>query len=315
MFSAAVGGFIYGQPEVAGPTAGWVGMRSGPNATYVSRFIFATDTATGTLRGPLTLARYSGASTGTMNYGWFAGGLTGSSTAVSRVDRITYASDTSIATTRANLPTPQGRFSAAGDTTYGWFAGGWTTRSYVTRISYSTDTNVRSTNLVGNAAASASMGTPTNGYWVAGYASPGGPRSYINRMTYANETIILTGGSLSQAGYSSTGLTDGTTYGWNCGAEASGYGTSNVFRITYATDSSVASTRGPLFFPVAYAGGSSSASYGWIAGGEYFIRTPIQQILLSTVQRITYANDTTTASDRGPLSITQTDCTGTSGSY
>jgi len=314
MFSAAVGGFIYGQPP-SGPTAGWFGGKAFPTGTYVSRIIFATDTATGTVRGPLTSGRYSAASAGTMNDGWFAGGQIGATTQVSRVDRITYASDTSVATGRANLAVPQGRFAAAGNTTYGWFAGGKGNQTYVTRISYTTDTNTRSTDLLGRTEASASMGTINTGYWGGGYSSPGGPRSYIQRITYASETTAITGGTVPNFPFTSTGLTDGTTYGWICGNQGGGSGRSTVYRITYATDTDVASTRGPMFFPITLAGGSSSASEGWIAGGEYYTPSPVQYRQLSAVQRITYATDTNTASNRGPLAIAQPGNTGTSGSY
>ena len=58
MFSAAVGGFMYGMPAPAPPaeaTAGWYGGGRAPSSvSTVQRITFATDTATASVRGPLS---------------------------------------------------------------------------------------------------------------------------------------------------------------------------------------------------------------------------------------------------------------------
>jgi hypothetical protein len=71
----------------------------------VMRIEYATDTATGTTRGPLNAARRAAGQAGDSNYGWIAGG--GPDTSV--VLRITYATDTDVASVRGPL-------TAAGDT-------------------------------------------------------------------------------------------------------------------------------------------------------------------------------------------------------
>ena len=61
MFSAAVGGFMYGVPAPSPPseaTAGWFGGGYSPFSSEVDRITYATDTATTSVRGPLSSARY-----------------------------------------------------------------------------------------------------------------------------------------------------------------------------------------------------------------------------------------------------------------
>ena len=85
-------------------TAAWFGggyYMPGGQYTTVDRITFATDTATASVRGPLSLARSGIGAAGTTTDGWFGGGY--SSGGLSRVDRITYASDTATASVRGPL--------------------------------------------------------------------------------------------------------------------------------------------------------------------------------------------------------------------
>ena len=124
---------------------GWFGGGSVSfPAVYLStidRIDYATDTATASLRGPLSLARRGLAATGTSTYGWFGGGFAGSSF-VSTVDRIEYATDTATASLRGPLSPARRYLAATGISTYGWFGGGIgpSDRSTVDRIDYANDT-------------------------------------------------------------------------------------------------------------------------------------------------------------------------------
>jgi hypothetical protein len=105
----------------------------------VNRITYATDTATPSNRGPLSSARYSGAASGTVTYGWYAAGAYPE---YSIVDRITYATDTATATTRGPLASAVYRTAAVSDsTTYGWIGGGSPGPvTTVQRITFATDT-------------------------------------------------------------------------------------------------------------------------------------------------------------------------------
>jgi hypothetical protein len=189
-------------------TYGWFG--GGLSATVpfvyyttVDRIIYATDTATATARGPLSLGRYGLGSTSTTSYGWFAGGSAPGSPALSRVDRIEYATDTATASVRGPLSISTSETSGSGNSTYGWFAGGnnpgGSPMSNVMRIEYATDTATGTTRGPLNAARRAAGQAGDSNYgWIAG----GGPdTSVVLRITYATDTDVASvRGPLTAAG-------------------------------------------------------------------------------------------------------------------
>ena len=138
------GGITVSTPPPSEATAGWyAGGNQFPTIySTIDRIIFATDTATASVRGPLSSGRYGFSGSGTVNNGWFFGGQT--TTVVSTVDRITYATDTATASVRGPLNVGYSLLTASTDnSTYGWFGGGYTpagSRSTVQRITYATDT-------------------------------------------------------------------------------------------------------------------------------------------------------------------------------
>ena len=76
----------------------------------VDRITYATDTATASVRGPLSLGRRALAAAGNTTNGWFGGGQGDYST----VSRITYATDTATASTRGPLSSARDVLAAAG---------------------------------------------------------------------------------------------------------------------------------------------------------------------------------------------------------
>ena len=80
--------------------AGWFGGGGGPVST-VDRITYATDTATASVRGPLSLARYALAAAGNTTDGWFGAGYNAGYLSI--VNRITYATDTATASVRGPL--------------------------------------------------------------------------------------------------------------------------------------------------------------------------------------------------------------------
>ena len=236
--------------------------------------------------------------------GWISGGATTSPfTYSSSVYRITYASDTATANTRG--PLTVGRFygAGAGTLTYGWIAGGDspTSVSSVDRITYATDTATASLRgpLSSTRVKLTATGNTTDGWFGGGQ----GGNSTVNRITYATDTATASiRGSLSAA-YGYAGAATGTTsYGWFGG----GYNVaaallSTVQRIDYANDTAIASIRGPLSSAKYGLAAVTDITYGWYAGGKY--NGPGGSGVYSTVDRITFATDTTTASVRGPTSV------------
>jgi len=304
-----------GPPE---STAGWFGggyqpASSPKSLSIVDRITYATDTATASVRGPLSLARFGLTSTSNTTYGWYAGGY-----AITRVDRITYATDTATASVRGSLievALNLGVYiaAAAGNTTDGWFGGGYANNAgggtgvtTVQRINYATDTATSSIRgpLTYTLYIGAATGNETNGWFAASLSV----ESYVQRITYATDTATASvRGPLSLGRYG-LAAAGNTTDGWFAGGQNGGAGgrTSLVNRITYATDTATASVRGPLNSTKYNCAAAGNSTDGWFAGGS-------AASVNSTVERITYATDTNTASTRGPLSSARYIFTGSSG--
>jgi len=294
------GGFSFTAAPPAEATAGWYSggtTTSSVDISTVQRITFATDTATASVRGPLSFARGYIAAAANFNYGWFAGG------GYTTVDRITYASDTATASVRGPLNSARYGLAATGNTTDGWFGGGnpYPGQSTVQRITYATDTATASVRGPLSLARYylAAAGNTTDG-WFGGGRSASVPAGYttVDRITYATDTDTASvRGPLSQARYS-LAATGNDNYGWygGGGITTGSSPTSRVDRITYATDTTTASVRGPLYIilDTYFLTATGNTTDGWFGGGAGY---------QSNVQRITYATDTATASLRGPLSV------------
>ena len=106
-------------PPVPENTATWFGggYATGQQGGYwystVNRVTYATDTATASTRGPLSLARYGMGAAGNATDGWWGGGYA-SPDNHSTVDRITYATDTATAVARGPLSSARRYLAAAG---------------------------------------------------------------------------------------------------------------------------------------------------------------------------------------------------------
>lgn len=295
------GGVSFTAPPPSTPTAGWfAGGSAGSSPTsIVDRITYATDTATATVRGPLDGGRYAQGAAGNLNYGWYAGTRIG--TAVSLVSRITYASDTATASNRGPISYSAYWLAATGTADYGWFGGGYTevpaVFSTVSRITYASDTGTATTRGPLGAVVSQQIATTdgtTYGWFGGGQTSV----STVYRITYSTDTnTASTKGPLSQ-GRNRLGGVNTTAYGWYAAGYNGSY-FSRVDRIDYANDTATASVRGPLSLArFSTAASTDNVTYGWFGGGY----TGVSPGFKSLVDRIEYANDTTTATTRGSLS-------------
>jgi hypothetical protein len=239
--------------------------------------------------------------------GWFTGGTFGTTL----VNRITFATGTT--SSRGPLAFVQARASGTGNANYGWFGGGSNpgpgaaTRS-VNLITYATDTAtaVSTGQLYQSVMAPAAAGTSSYGWFGGGKSpagSPGTGVTTVSKIDYAVTTATATlRGPLSRGRWFLSATSDNTTYGWYIGGEVNSPSlavVSIIDRITYATDTATASIRGPLSGTKYGNASIGNATYGWVGGGADVNQTTIY----STVERITYATDTATASTRGPLNL------------
>ena len=252
-----IGGGITVSSPPTGNTAGWfVGGASAPGQTStVQRITFATDTATASVRGPLSSANsYRAGGAGNTTYGWYGGGMNPSlpapSMAITSVDRITYTTDTATATARGYLSSSRYYLSATGNQNYGWYGPGLTTvanSSIVDRITYATDTATAGSRgkLATQRSSYAATGNDNYGWFAGGSSIPGPIISSIDRIDYANDTATATTKGPLSSERNQIGSSSNSTYGWFGGGYTSGAAVTTVNRIDFATDTATASVRGP----------------------------------------------------------------------
>jgi hypothetical protein len=293
---------------------GWFGGGTGPGFPHplvstVDRIDFSNDSPTVSVRGPLSLARFNLQATGNSNYGWFGGGSAPGATAT--VDRIDFSNDSSTASVRGSLSGGRYRFAATGNSNYGWFGGGNNPpETTVNRIDFSNDFSTASPRGPLSSGRGYLAATANSNYgWFGGGIS--GPNYYssVDRIDFSNDSATASvRGPLSRAIFQSA-ATGNSNYGWfGCGPNIPS--TSQVDRIDFSNDSSTALVRGSFTTrenPTATSGQARSSSirlqkagnYGWFGVG----RSASPVVRLSSVDRIDFSNDSSTASVRGVLSL------------
>jgi hypothetical protein len=294
-------------------THGWFGGGSVPAAvSRVDRIDFSNDTGTANIRGPLSSVRYNSAATGNSNYSWFGGGSPGPG-AISRVDRIDFSNDSSTASPRGPLSLARTSSAATGNSNYGWFGGAGSpiseTFSTVDRIDFSNDSATASVRGSLSLARTNLAATGNSNYgWFGGGNSPT-TISTVDRIDFSNDTGTANiRGSLSSE-RSLVAATGNSNYGWFGGGYAPVAQVSRVDRIDFSNDSATASVRGPLSLARRDLAATGNSNYGWFGGGS----NPATPAYYSLVDRIDFANDSSTASPRGPLSLGRDGLAATSG--
>ena len=234
------------------------------------------------------------------NYGWFGGGVNITAPTIkSSVDRIDFSNDTIATSPRGPLNLSRAALAATGNSNYGWFGGGTPgAASSVERIDYSNDSAMPSSKgSLSERINSAATGNSNYGWFGGG----NGLVSSVDRIDFSNDSSrasVRGPLSLSRAALAATG---NSNYGW-FGGGAIPAATSVVDRIDFANDSSVTSPRSPLSLARYWMGSTGNSNYGWFGGGTIPFPGPLS---LSTVDRIDFSNDLSTASVRSSLLISR----------
>jgi len=288
-----------GTTTVSYATTGYIGPVTA-GITTTGQVTLVTDTA-------VTNTTWSSSQT----HGWFGGGLTPGSptTSYSTVDRIDFSNDSVTANIRGPLSSTNSYLAATGNSNYGWFGGGGTSSavfSKVDRIDFSNDlgtTSVRGP-LTESRYGLAATGNSNYGWFAAGGISES---SKVDRIDFSNDsgTASLRGSLSLPRGY--LAATGNSNYGWLGGGQTyyqfqPGPPTYNsVQRIDFSNDSTSTTVRGPLSAARGYKlAATGNSNYGWFAGGASPPTSP-PAFAYSIVDRIDFANDTSSASVRGPL--------------
>ena len=185
----------------------------------------------------------------------------------------------------------------SGGPAYAYAAGGFPgPNTIIDRIDYANDTPTASPK--GNLSSAKGWGEATGNtsYAYVGGGNPDGTK--VDRVDYASDTSTASPkGNLSQARYYLSAAGN-TSYGWWAGGAVGGGEGSTIDRKDYASDTTTNSVRGTLTVAKRlYASGTGNLSYGYFSGGA----TTNSGGYVSTVERVEYSNDSSTASPKGPL--------------
>ena len=287
-------------------THGWFGGGATPTTvSTVDRIDFSNDTGTASIRGPLSLARYSLTATGNSNYGWFGGGFP----ALSTVDRIDFSNDSTTVSVRGplslakeNLGATSGQARSRSITipktgTYGWFGGSTspTFSAVVDRIDFSNDssTALARGSLTAGRGYFAATGNSNYGWFGGGRIAAPTPVSTVERIDFSNDSVpVLVRGPLTIQ-RAVTAAVSNRNYGWFAGGLNPGLtptSVSRMDRINFSNDSAtttIRSSNSPIVTANTAAVGNSN--YGWFSRGP--------------TNRLDFSNDNNSLSPRGSLPI------------
>jgi len=187
----------------------------GPSYSTVDRIDYSNDTATASVRGPLSGPRMLGDSASNMNYGYIIGGRTQGSPSQSTIDRIDFSNDTATASPKGPLSSStvtDEYLSATGNANFAYVShfSPSTGGGKLYKIDYSNDTVTPPTisssfdpiriSLSNSTTKIKATGNDSFGYF-AGGGIPA-PISYVSRLDYSNDTAAaIVRGPLTRAVY------------------------------------------------------------------------------------------------------------------
>ena len=284
--------------------------------TDAHRYDFSNDTSNATIRatGSPSPGFRRGAGSGNANAGYHDGMNNGSA----NVFKIDYANDTANLAQKANhtwSPSHKDNTSATSNANYGYYGGNnWPTStpkypSTVDRYDFANDSFSAITPIQRFTNATA-IGNQEYGYFAGGtMEDPSNNQikvSNVTRIDYASDSELpRLKGNLATA-FSNAGgnaAAGNKNYGYFGGGNTdSSPNISLVQRVDYANDTAAATPKGPLVVEVHRTGASSNLNFGYFFGGGT-PSTPSSGPTggLSTIHRITFANDTATSSPRADI--------------
>lgn len=132
--------------------------------------------------------------------------------------------------------------------------------------------------------------------------------SNIYRISFASDvsTAANTGGFIETV--SSATATNNSAYQWFAGnlrsySDQGRIASSNIYRIAFSTYENIASSRGKLTEARHSMSGTGTLDDGWFIGGS--ANNTLVAGAVSNIQRLSYSNDTGTATNRGNLIVTR----------
>jgi hypothetical protein len=289
----------------------------------IHRIDYSNDSATASVRGPLSLARSTLAATGNSNFGYFGGGRIDLSGRISNIDRIDYSNDITNTLFRGVLTQSKENFTSTSNSNFGWFGGGYQVpSSRIEKLNFLNDTLrplVRGSFSSGGRFGVGATGNSNFGYFGGG-SVPGSPIiSSIRRIDYSNDLVnasVRSNLSILRSGLDKMSATGNSNFGYFVGGQISGLSFSTIERLDYSNDTTNSIVRGPTPINTHSTGATSSHSFGGspnssfasnftfptVPNAGYFGGGTDGTNNLATIDKVDYANDTATASVRSSLS-------------
>jgi hypothetical protein len=280
---------------------GYFGGGSSPAipATYsiVNRINYSNDTATVSVRGPLSSAKTDPAATGNSNFGYFGGGIPGP---LSTVDRIDYSNDTATASIRGPLSSSRYQLAATGNSNFGYFGGGSVIpgkRSTVDRIDYANDlvtASVRGplSSIRSNHAATSPL-TPSSAFSPAQLPLGTSNTDFQPTSTFFDIQSMRRIEDTTNASVRKRVLGSFGYFGGGYFNTSTLY--SSIQRIDYSNDTTKASIRGSLSINRRQHSATGNSNFGYHIAGN--IASP--SVMTTTIDRLDYSNDNATCIVRG----------------
>ena len=238
------------------------------------------------------------------------------SPATSKIDRIDFSNDTATTVLKGNMHTGRNRHTSLANQTHGYTGGGSNpsaSPSYLSSIERMTFANDTATSVDKSTFRAAFTNSPSPGQGANFAVSIGGPaygywqganNTYVDRLDYSNDTAQAAATTNSTIPSNARSALSNTSYGYFCGGWVN---KSVVDRLDYANDSTTMSPKGNLAAAVSHNFGIGNGNYGYIVAGRN-TAVPSDR---SDVQRIDFADDTATATPKGPLAGTTYNGAGT----
>jgi hypothetical protein len=289
---------------------GWtVGGNPSPTTTISSIFRYDFNNETFQNINNLSLGLSKISTITNSIYGWLIGGTesptpTQPIRSSTNVERLSLFNDTKSLYYGKTLIKTIGGASSAKTQEYGYIIGGFSSTpsinySSIERINLYNDSIIESprATMSGNSFSESATVQTSSYAWIHNGVAPGTTlKSSVLRFDFSQDTSQVENRVNSSVNRGRHSAVYDTTYGWfGAGLGPSNSILSSVERITFSSDTSTLTSRGSLTQARQYVGSTQDSTYGWFfAGGQ--IPTSITSV--SYIDRITFANDTDTATSR-----------------
>ena len=263
------------------------------SSSAVDKITFSTESVSRIPGADLSAAKLAGSFAGNTTDAYYGGGYIQSPfTTLSTMDKLTKATDTTAAAPGADLSGVRYQTVATGNNDGGYWSGGKLpgATSTTEKCTYSSDTSAQlpaTANLHAARYWPSATSSPSAGYFGGG----SGYFSYMDKLTYADDTMTYTPGANLSDARSRGAATASDTAAYFCGGNQPS-AISTVDKLTFASDTTARIPSADLKAPVQRVAATGNTTEGYVAWGASTWPPGSE----TTIEKITYSTDTTSLS-------------------